>query len=103
MTDEEFEARLLLNTLYDYAAQNWGYHARTASTEAEELITELLKGDAKVSAITQVLLSSGTYSGYSQRVLLIISYESFTGVGLIEMTIETHNALMMRLLPESEK
>jgi hypothetical protein len=29
--------------------------------------------------------------------------ESFTGVGLIEMTTETLNALMMRLLPESEK
>jgi hypothetical protein len=29
--------------------------------------------------------------------------ESFTGVGLIEMTTETLNALMMKLLPESEK
>jgi hypothetical protein len=29
--------------------------------------------------------------------------ESFTRVGLIEMTTETLNALMTRLLPESEK
>jgi hypothetical protein len=35
--------------------------------------------------------------------VLIINYESFTGVGLIEMTTETLDALMMRLLPESEK
>src|SRR5947207_1631083 len=27
-TDEEFEARLQSNVLYDYAARNWGYHAR---------------------------------------------------------------------------
>ncbi|KAH6705255.1 ankyrin repeat-containing domain protein [Leptodontidium sp. MPI-SDFR-AT-0119] len=28
---EEFERRLQLNTLYDYAAHNWGHHAREAS------------------------------------------------------------------------
>jgi hypothetical protein len=29
-TDEEFEARLRSNALYDYAARNWGYHVRAA-------------------------------------------------------------------------
>jgi hypothetical protein len=31
-TDKEFEERLQFNQLYDYAARNWGYHARTVST-----------------------------------------------------------------------
>src|SRR2546421_11212088 len=30
-TNEEFEERLRLNPLYDYAAHNWGRHAREAS------------------------------------------------------------------------
>ena len=30
--DAEFEQRLQLNRLYDYAAHNWGYHARESST-----------------------------------------------------------------------
>ncbi|KAH6716575.1 hypothetical protein BKA61DRAFT_513501, partial [Leptodontidium sp. MPI-SDFR-AT-0119] len=30
--DDEFEKRLQLNKLYDYAAHNWGHHAREAST-----------------------------------------------------------------------
>jgi hypothetical protein len=34
-TDEELEARLRNNPLYNYAARNWGYHARAASTAVE--------------------------------------------------------------------
>jgi hypothetical protein len=49
-TDEEFEARLQLNALYDYAARNWGCHARAASTEVGRLILYLFKSEAKVSA-----------------------------------------------------
>lgn len=37
-TDKAFEARLAENMLYNYAAKNWGYHARTTSTEVEQLI-----------------------------------------------------------------
>ena len=40
-TDEEFEARLRLNPLYDYAARNWGHHVRTASTEVVTLISSI--------------------------------------------------------------
>jgi hypothetical protein len=71
-TDEEFEARLQLNLLYDYAARNWGHHARAASTEVEQLILGLLESEAKVSAANQAILASKSYSwdsGYSQRVL----------------------------------
>jgi ankyrin repeat protein len=70
-TDEEFEARLQLNALYDYAARNWGYHARAASTEVEPLILYLFKSEAKVSACSQAMMafkSYLSYRGYSQRV-----------------------------------
>jgi ankyrin repeat protein len=70
-TDKEFEARLRLNPLYDYAAQNWGHHARAASSEVEELILDLLESEAKVSSSSQAMLASKRYpadSGYSHRV-----------------------------------
>jgi hypothetical protein len=71
LTDKEFEARLQLNPLYDYAARNWGHHVRAASTEEERLILEFLKSEAKLSASSQVMIASKLYlddSGYSQRV-----------------------------------
>ncbi|KAI9774751.1 MAG: hypothetical protein M1839_001618, partial [Geoglossum umbratile] len=73
-TDEEFEARLELNPLYDYAAQNWGYHACAASTvmgqwaEVEQLIQNFFENEANVSAVSQAMMASRSYSGYSQRV-----------------------------------
>ena len=68
-TDEEFEARLRLNPLYDYAARNWGHHARAASTEVEQLILDFLESEAKVSASSQAMMASRSYyTGYSQRV-----------------------------------
>jgi hypothetical protein len=42
-TDEEFKTRLRLNPLYNYAARNWGYHARAASVEVEQLILNFLE------------------------------------------------------------
>src|SRR5271154_5894157 len=67
-TDEEFEARLQLNPLYDYAARNWGHHARAATTEVVQLILGLLESEAKVSGSSQAMMASRKYSGYSQRV-----------------------------------
>jgi hypothetical protein len=71
LTDKEFEARLQLNPLYNYVAQNWGHHAHAASTEVEQLILGLLESEAKVSAANQAMLVSrrGLWdSSYSQRV-----------------------------------
>ncbi|KAH0563399.1 hypothetical protein GP486_002033 [Trichoglossum hirsutum] len=71
-SDREFEARLQTNVLYDYAARYWGYHACAASTREgsikEDLILNLLKSRAKVSATSQAMMASRSYSGYSQRV-----------------------------------
>jgi hypothetical protein len=60
-TDEEHEVRLQLNPLYDYAARNWGHHARTASTE-KLLIANFLECDAKISGCSQAMMASGRYS-----------------------------------------
>ncbi|KAI9783411.1 MAG: hypothetical protein M1839_003946 [Geoglossum umbratile] len=73
-TDNEFEARLQSNPLYDYAARNWGHHARAASTvieqwtEVEQLIQDLLKNEINVSAASQAMMASRSYFDYSQRV-----------------------------------
>jgi hypothetical protein len=66
-TDEEFETRLQLNPLYDYAARNWGHHAR-ATSAVEQLVVDFLKSEAKVSSSGQVMMASRSYSGYSQDV-----------------------------------
>jgi ankyrin repeat protein len=65
-TEKEFEARLRLNPLYDYAARNWGHHARAASTEMA--ILAFLESEAKVSSSSQALIASGSRYGYSQKV-----------------------------------
>src|SRR5436305_14863573 len=57
LTDHEFAARLRSNPLYDYAARNWGHHARAASVEVQELILNLLKSEAKVSASSQAMMA----------------------------------------------
>jgi hypothetical protein len=60
-TDEDFETRLRLNPLYTYTARNWGYHVQAASIEKEQLILDLLKSSAKVSAASQAMMASGGY------------------------------------------
>jgi ankyrin repeat protein len=56
LSDEEFEQRLQLHKLYDYAAHNWGYHARTASTTCQGVI-EFLQKQGQVKASSQVLIA----------------------------------------------
>ena len=63
-TDAEFEARLRLNPLYDYAARNCGYHACTASTEVEQLIIRFLQDEAKVSASVQAMIAEKSVYSY---------------------------------------
>ncbi|KAL5331136.1 hypothetical protein ACEPPN_000665 [Leptodophora sp. 'Broadleaf-Isolate-01'] len=66
--DEEFEKRLQLNKLYDYATHNWGHHAREALTSYQGVI-EFLQKQAQVEASSQALMSVQRWSGdkgYSQ-------------------------------------
>ncbi|RYO96852.1 hypothetical protein DL765_011425 [Monosporascus sp. GIB2] len=69
-TDEDFEMRLQSSQLYDYAAHNWGHHAREASTLHQEVIY-FLESKAKVEASSQALMAAKRFpehSGYSQEV-----------------------------------
>jgi ankyrin repeat protein len=69
-TDAEFEERLRLNQLYNYAAHNWGHHAREALALCQE-VTDLFKCEAKVEASSQALMAVKWYtsqSNYSQKV-----------------------------------
>lgn len=69
-TDEEFEGRLRENPLYNYAAGNWGHHARKVSSVCQG-VTEFLECKPKVQAAAQALMvaeRNDEDSGYSQRV-----------------------------------
>jgi ankyrin repeat protein len=65
--DKEFEERLRLYPLYKYAAQNWGHHARAASTKAVQLTLNLLEDEHKALASTQAMVAPGPFPGYSQQ------------------------------------
>jgi ankyrin repeat protein len=58
---EDFKAILQSNVLYNYAARNWGHHARTSSIEGTKLILNLLESETKVSACSQEIMLSGNY------------------------------------------
>ena len=67
-TDMEFEERLDLLKLYDYAARNWGHHARDASTLIKEVVS-FLSSEEKLEASSQALTVGKRLrplQGYSQ-------------------------------------
>ncbi|KFZ20148.1 hypothetical protein V501_00284 [Pseudogymnoascus sp. VKM F-4519 (FW-2642)] len=69
-TDEEFEARLRENAIYDYAARNWGHHARKAPLTSQ-VIMKFLESDSKVEASIQALMATKRHlslANYSQEV-----------------------------------
>lgn len=61
-SDEELERRLKSYTLYDYAASNWGHHAREASPLCRPEVMDFLQCEAKVEASSQVLMASDGFS-----------------------------------------
>ena len=64
-TDGEFEGRLQLNQLYDYAAHNWGHHARAAPTSCQAVM-EFLEKQAQVEASSQALTAVKLWEGHSE-------------------------------------
>ena len=69
-SDDEFEKRLQLNPLYDYAAHNWGYHARQASILGQEVV-DFLECELKRDASSKALMAVNQWSGrltHSQEV-----------------------------------
>ncbi|CZS86115.1 unnamed protein product [Fusarium graminearum] len=68
-TDHEFEERLRSSPFYDYAAHNWGHHARKDVT-SNQVVINFLKSQAKVEASCQALMAAKRFSfdtDYSQR------------------------------------
>jgi ankyrin repeat protein len=61
-TDTEFEERLRIYQLYDYAARFWGHHAREAASQ-DRSILEFLQSQAKAEASSQALLGIKEYGG----------------------------------------
>ncbi|KAK4656897.1 hypothetical protein QC762_208180 [Podospora pseudocomata] len=69
-TKRKFEERLQSNPLYDYAARNWGHHARKAATSSQVVI-DFLESKAKVEASSQALMATNwnrSYRRYGPKV-----------------------------------
>ncbi|RDW77988.1 hypothetical protein BP5796_05840 [Coleophoma crateriformis] len=73
-TDDAFEKRLRSNQFFDYAARNWGHHARKAPNLNQALINcilNFLKSQDNIDASSQGLLATKRYTshrGYSQEI-----------------------------------
>jgi hypothetical protein len=68
-TDHKFEERLRSSPFYDYAAHNWGHHARKDVT-SNQVVISFLKSQAKVEASCQALMAAKRFSSdpnYSQH------------------------------------
>ena len=93
LTNEEFEARIQQNPLYDYAAQNWGHHARAAVTKLDQLSLDLLESDAKVSASSQTLVVSKHYLGhnyYEAKQITALHLTAYFGLNEATSTLLRH-------------
>ncbi|KAI1426617.1 ankyrin repeat-containing domain protein [Xylaria sp. FL1777] len=69
-TDFEFEESLLSNSFYDYAAHNWGHHARGVPIEVNDSIMDFLQNEPKLSRCSQTMMAAKDYncSNRSQNV-----------------------------------
>jgi hypothetical protein len=67
-SDEDFAERLRSYVFYEYAAQHWGYHARSASVTSDVVIG-FLQNTVLVEASTQAMMVKKdlTLSDYSQQ------------------------------------
>ncbi len=87
-TDDAFEERLRSNPFYDYAACNWGHHAR--DMRAGQEVLEFLKNNAKVEASFQVLMAGGRgWPNYSQRVARNMTGLHLAGYFGVDDAVET--------------
>ncbi|KAF3925690.1 Ankyrin-1 [Arthrobotrys entomopaga] len=79
---EEFEERLEQNPLYEYAAQNWGYHVLDASLQQAQLILDFLQSVSKMRAAGQALNISGKYFSASNFKYFSASTKEMTAAHL---------------------
>jgi hypothetical protein len=91
-TDVDFNKRLRSNPLYDYAARNWGHHARQASKLIPDVI-DFLGRRHQVEASSQVLLASRWNCQSFPRQLTPLHLVAYFGVkevtrNLLEKTVD---------------
>ncbi|KAG4279189.1 hypothetical protein FPRO04_13663 [Fusarium proliferatum] len=95
-TDKEFEERLQSHPLSNYAAHNWGHHARESLLLCWEAM-DFLKCETKVEASSQVLMAVKRYSwssDYCQRVpkqMTGLHLAAYFGVGMAVEAILTEH------------
>ena len=90
LTDDDFEARLQSNPLYDYAAREWGHHAHAVSTELGPSILDFLRNEAKVNGSSQAMMASEYHytDYYSQKAPQKVTGIRFAAYfGLTDITI----------------
>ncbi|KAI3316997.1 hypothetical protein HD806DRAFT_399799 [Xylariaceae sp. AK1471] len=69
-TGEELRERLRLYPLYDYAAHNWGHHARVIPTYQENVLSFLLKISQVEASFQGLLEGYGSFrEAYSEKTL----------------------------------
>ena len=93
MTDEIWEDRLQQNPLFDYAARNWGNHARGDAEHAvQDLASKFLMDDLKVAGSSQALFTPEyRYSGYSQwfpKQCSSMHLVSYFGLDMVTLLLE---------------
>ncbi|KAK5660449.1 hypothetical protein OQA88_12994 [Cercophora sp. LCS_1] len=69
-TDKDLEERVKTHLFYDYAARNWGHHARKSS-DVCQAVKDFVTRQSNVEASSQVLIAIKRWPGdrgYSQRV-----------------------------------
>ncbi len=77
-SDYEFEKRLLANPLYDYAARNWGHHARGVSTLSQ--ILNFLSCQTTVQASSQALMTTIRYGQHDPREMTGLHLTAYFGL-----------------------
>lgn len=80
LSEMELQRRLETYKLYDYAARNWGHHAREASPLCQQEVIDFLQCEAKVEASSQALMAARGYSWRSLRQITGLHLASYFGV-----------------------
>ena len=100
-TKDEFQERLRSNQFFDYAAKNWGHHARgvlNPSQPFSQTVVDFLKSEAKVEASSQGLFAYYVYSYY----LYIYSQEVLRKITRLHLAAYFGVKTVVQLLLESK-
>ena len=84
LSEKEFDARLRLNPLYDYAARYWCHHVRKASLDLEQSTLDFLECGTKVTVAYQALHSRFSFppglGEARQKTAIGLHYVAYSGL-----------------------